>query len=413
MSNPPAEVYSGPPLASPTDEPDSEPELNDQGENVIALMIFQEDWAETLLEIVVANPVLDPANAFFLIAKNQAGKTWTILPTGELVGQGCEDIPAPSDFPIRIIKDAGFPAPSTAQQELPESEVQQDLEYVKPVPNPYHSVKNPSAQDMNHNNNEPGQADELLSATTVPQALGPTVRVHAKPTSKTQAAPPKASKTSTSTSTTTPTQPYATPIVNGNINFYVYPHAGTCTPQDWKARANMVKAIAECPTISVRTYYPNEMIIRAIASPDVDLPQPFLPEGPKSPAVAVTLLLPYSLIVAARGRLRVHMGLEVACTTGCSLQIVPWHVDPHDSSSWEDMYVPGLKPVQTNLDVSSSQPFTPVILDLHNAWVSDVQQNGHTPIAVMIMRPGPLIRRVTSSRTTTSSGAASSSRAPA
>ena len=412
MSNLPAEVHSRPPLASPTDEPDSEPELNEHGENVIALMIFQEDWAETLLELVVANPVLDPANAFFLIAKNQAGKTWTILPTGELVGQGCDDIPAPSDFPIRIIKDTGHPAPSTTPQDGPASEVQQDLEFVKPAPIPSYSPQDLPFQDLNHNNNQTEQADELMSATTTPQAFGPTVRVHTRPTSKTQAAPPKASKTSASTSSTTPTQTYATPIVNGNINFYVYPHAGTCTPQDWKARANMVKAIDECPTISVRTYYPNEMIIRAIASPDVDLPQPFLPEGPKSAAVAVTLLLPYSLIVAARGRLRVHMGLEVACTTGCSIQIAPWHVDPHDSSLWEDMYVPGLKPVQTNLDVSTGQPFTPVILDLHNAWTSDVQQNGHTPIAVMILRPGPLIRRVTSGTTTTRSGAASSSCTP-
>jgi hypothetical protein len=409
MSTPPVAVYSGPQLPFPTDEPDSEPELNDQGENVIALLIFQEDWADTLLEIVVANPILDSTKA--LIAKNEAGKTWNILPTGELVGQDCEDIPAPSDFPIRIIKDALLPVPTTTPEGQPGDEVQQDLNYVKPVPNPYHPVTDPSTPTRGFNNNDPGQVDELLSATTPPQAFGPTVRVRTKPASKTQAAPPKASTTSTSTST--PTQQYATPIVKGNINFYVYPHAGTCSPEDWKARANMVKAIDECPTISVRTYYPNEMIIRAIGSPDVDLPQPFLPEGPKSAAVAVTLMLPYSLIVATRGRLRVHMGLEVACTTGCSLQIVPWHIDPHDSSSWEDMYVPGLKPVQTSLDMSSNQPFTPVILDLHNSWVSDVQQNGHTPIAVMIMRPGPLVRKVSSNRATTSSGAASSSRAPA
>ena len=149
MSNLPAEVHSGPPFASPTDEPDSEPELNEHGENVIALMIFQEDWAETLLEIVVANPVLDPANAFFLIAKNQAGKTWTILPTGELVGQGCDDIPAPSDFPIRIIKDTGHPAPSTTPQDGPASEVQQDLEFVKPAsipPGPAVPERDPQQQ---------------------------------------------------------------------------------------------------------------------------------------------------------------------------------------------------------------------------------------------------------------------------
>jgi hypothetical protein len=175
----------------------------------------------------------------------------------------------------------------------------------------------------------------------------------------------------------------------------------------------MVKAIDDCPTISVRTYFPNELIIRAIGSPDVDLPQPFLPEGPKSAAVAVTIKLPYSLIVAKRGRLRVHMGLEVACTAGCSIEIVPWNIDPHDSSSWEDTYVPGLKPVQTNLDISSGQPFTPVILDLQNSWIGDVQQNKDTPIAVMIMRPGPLVRKVSSTRATTSPSAASSSRAPA
>ena len=175
----------------------------------------------------------------------------------------------------------------------------------------------------------------------------------------------------------------------------------------------MVKAIDECPTISVRTYYPNELIIRAIGSPAVDLPQPFLPEGLKSAAVAVTIMLPYSLIVTKRGCLRVHMGLEVACTAGCSLEVVPWNVDPHDSSSWEDMYVPGLKPVQTNLDMTSDQPFAPVILDLYNSYIGDVQQNKHTPIAVLILRPGPLVRKVTSNRATTSSSASSSSRAPA
>jgi hypothetical protein len=402
-------MYSDPQHPFPTDEPDSEPELNDQGENVIAYLVFQEDWADTLLEIVVANPILDSTKG--LIAKNEAGKVWNILPTGELVGQDCEDIPAPSDFPIRIIKSTLPPLTATTPEVQQGGEVQQDLDYVKPVPNPYHPAKDPSAPTGGPNNNNPDQVDELLSATTSPQAFGPTVRVHNKPRSKTQAAPPKGSTTSASTST--PTQQYATPIVKGNINFCVYPHAGTCSPEDWKARSKMVKAIDECPTISVRTYYPNELIIRAIGSPAVDLPQPFLPEGPKSAAVAVTITLPYSLIVAKRGRLRVHMGLEVACTAGCSLEIVPWNIDPHDSSSWEDMYVPGLKPVQTNLDMSSNQPFTPVILDLYNSWVGDVQQNKHTPIAVMILRPGPLVRKITTNRASTSSSVASSSRAPA
>ena len=163
----------------------------------------------------------------------------------------------------------------------------------------------------------------------------------------------------------------------------------------------------------MRTYFPNELIIRAVGSPAVDLPQPFLPEGSKSPAVAVTVLLPYDLVVAKRGRLRVHMGLEVAYTAGCRLEVVAWNVDPHDSSSWEDMYIPGLKPVQKSLEMTSDRPFTPVILDLHNSYIDDVQQNKNTPIAVLILRPGPLVRKITSTSAAASSSTSSSSRAPA
>ena len=139
MSNPPPAVYSGPRLSFPTqapDEPDSEPELNDQGENVIAYLIFQEDWADTLLEIVIANPFINSTSddtVKSLIAKNEAGKVWHILQTGELVGQDCDDIPAPSDFPIRIVKSTR-PQSTTATQDVQQGgEVQQDLDYVKPV----------------------------------------------------------------------------------------------------------------------------------------------------------------------------------------------------------------------------------------------------------------------------------------
>ena len=201
MSNPPPAVHSGPRLPFPTqapDEPDSEPELNDQGENVIAYLIFQEDWADTLLQIVIANPFINATSedtVKSLIAKNQAGKVWHILPTGELVGQECDDIPAPSDFPIRIIKDIR-PQPTTATQDVQQcGEVQQDLDYVKPVPNPYHPTRDAAAPTDEPNSNNPGQADELLSATTSPQVFGPSSqppgRVHNKPSSKTQAAPPE------------------------------------------------------------------------------------------------------------------------------------------------------------------------------------------------------------------------------
>ena len=170
----------------------------------------------------------------------------------------------------------------------------------------------------------------------------------------------------------------------------------------------MVKAFDDCPTISVRTYFPNELIIRAVGSPAVDLPQPFLPEGPKSAAVAVPVKLPYDLIVARQGRLRVHTGLEVAYTQGCRLEVVAFNVDPHDSSNWQDMYVPGLKPTQRSLGMTSERPFTPVIFDLQNSYISDVQQNKNTPIAILILRPGPLVRRITS----TSSAASSSTNLP-
>ena len=205
---------------------------------------------------------------------------------------------------------------------------------------------------------------------------------------------------------------YATPIETGNIKFCVYPHAGHLSHEDWQARIRMVKAIPDCPTISVRTYFPNELIIRAVGSPAVDLPQPFLPEGSKSAAIAVTVKLPYDLIVARHGRLRVHTGLEAAYTQGCRLEVVPYNVDPYDSSSWEDMYVPGLKPIQRSLEMTSERPFTPVIFDLQNSYISDVQQNKSTPIAILILRPGPLVRKITSAGSASSSSTGAPFTAP-
>ena len=235
MSNPPPAVQSGPRLPFPVqapDEPDSEPEFNDQGENVIAYLMFQPDWANTLLEIVTTNP--------FIMAKNQAGKVWHILPTGELLGQDCDDIPAPEDFPIRIIKDVrtpdqppqSEPAPQDAQQC---GEPRRGLDYVKPVLNPYHPASDITMQLDDPNSNNFDQTEELLSATTSPQVFGPPSQqqglVRNKPSSKTQAAPPKNTNTVRSSPTTTSTTPpmYATPIVTGNINFCVYPHAGHCS----------------------------------------------------------------------------------------------------------------------------------------------------------------------------------------
>ena len=253
------------------DEPDSEPEFNEQGENVVAYLLCQPDWADTLLQVVTSHP--------FVMAKNQAGKTWHVLPTGEPLGQECDAVPMEEDFPLRIITDVRSPLLplQPQQQEQVEEQVHVPdsvLDYVKPNPVPNNPVTGITVEFVKPSNDTNDQTDELMSATSPPQVFGSPAnnQGHArpKPSSKTQAAPPKAART-----TISKTPPvYATPIENGQINFIVYPHAGFLSADDWQARAQAVKAVADCPTISVRSYFPNELIIRAVGSPRIDLPQP-------------------------------------------------------------------------------------------------------------------------------------------
>jgi hypothetical protein len=263
------------------------------------------------------------------------------------------DIPTADDFPIRIIKDL-------ISKDLPIDEAKMDVDpsllYDKP-------------------NNEP--AEETPEVLYVKPANN---QGYAKATPKPLAPPPKGK------SVTRPCAPpqNATPIQGGDINVIVHPQCGFLSAEDWHARAQDIKAFAEVPTMSVRTYYNKELLVRAVNSAAALLPQAFLPEGPKSTAIGITVNLLYTLVVADRSRLQVHMGLEVAYTDGCVLEVHPYNIDPVDNSLWQDEYVPGLNPLQTDLSFVSDRPFTPVYLDVHNSYHSDVLQNGNTPIAVFI-----------------------------
>ena len=91
------------------------------------------------------------------------------------------------------------------------------------------------------------------------------------------------------------------------------------------------------------------------------------------------------------------------------MEIVPYNVDPHDDSIWQDQFIPGLKPVQKDLEMISGRPFTPVAFDLYNSYHGDIQQDGNTPIAALILRVKAMIPRASG----TSTSASSSSTPPA
>ena len=74
---------------------------------------------------------------------------------------------------------------------------------------------------------------------------------------------------------------------------------------------------------------------------------------------------------------------------------------------WQDDYVPGLKPVQRELPLVTDKPFTPVSFDLRNAYDSDVQQQGHTPIATLILRVRALIPKAPASSFSASASSSS------
>jgi hypothetical protein len=358
------------------DEPEQERKYNDQGEDVLAYIHFQPDWAQTLLEVVTNHP--------FVMAKNEDGKVWHVLPTGELLGQDCHDVPTAEDFPLWIIKDI-IPVDLLKNKDNQDNrEADANLVHVKPKVEPTEQTPDLPYVKPNTGDNNKG---------------------HVRSTPKTLAAPPK---TKYITRPVAPPQ-FATPIEGGELNLIVHPHAGFLSAEDWNARAKALKAVAKFPMMSVRTYYKKELLVRAIGSPAVALPQPFLPEGTKSTAIAITVNIPYTLVVAARARLHIHTGLEIAYTGGCTLEIVPSNIDPHDDSIWQDQVVPGLKPVQRDLALLPGRPFTPVAFDIHNSFHCDVQQMGNTPIATLILRVRAMIPKAPSA----GSGASASSDKPA
>ena len=216
-------------------EPDAEPSSSATGEEVVTLIDYNETWAQDLANVAANQP--------FVVAKNPAGRTCDVLPTGELVARdGDNDIPTPADFPLRTVKGSFV------------------------TKGAYDELRHATAPPASHGPSQP----------EVPTPKGP-------PQPKTLAAPPARGPD------TVPVPTYASTIRAGNINIVIYPHAGGMSPVDWRAKWPLLRSTADIPTTLVKTFFGKEMIIRAVGAPRVELPQPFLPEGPRSAAVGIVV----------------------------------------------------------------------------------------------------------------------------
>ena len=200
-------------------EPDAEPSSSAAGDEVVSLIQYNESWAQDLAQVVARQPCV--------FAKNPAGRTWDVLPTGEVVARdGENEIPTPADFPLRMVKGS--------------------------------FVMKGAYEELRH-----AAAPPASKGPPTPEAPNP----KAPPQPKILAAPPARGPL------------YASPIRAGNINIVIHPRAGWISPVDWRAKWPLLRSVADIPTMLVKTFFGKELIVRAVGAPTVELPQRFLPEG--------------------------------------------------------------------------------------------------------------------------------------